>query len=68
MHSHLIAGARGLYAGGKTGTFTPMFFFKARKPAVGGGAAAHASKTAAPAPATTGRGRSVSKGRKRAVA
>ena len=32
MHSHLIAGARGLYAGGVTGTFTPMLFFLARKP------------------------------------
>jgi sterol 24-C-methyltransferase len=32
IHGHLIAGARGLRKGGETGTFTPMFFFKARKP------------------------------------
>ena len=28
----LIKGARGLVAGGQSGTFTPMFFFLARKP------------------------------------
>jgi hypothetical protein len=58
MHSHLIAAARGLSAGGETGTFTPMLFFKATKPAAGKGGKA-ATKAATPA----ARGRSKSRSR-----
>jgi sterol 24-C-methyltransferase len=59
MHSHLMAAARGLSAGGDTGTFTPMLFFKARKP--NGVIEAAAAAAAAPAAKATARGRSKSK-------
>jgi sterol 24-C-methyltransferase len=39
-HRMLACGAEGLVAGGRTGTFTPMYFFMARKPANGAKAAA----------------------------
>lgn len=66
MHAHLIAAARGLSAGGETQTFTPMLFFKARKPAAGKAAsAASPVKTASGASEakSTARGRSKSKSR-----
>ena len=63
MHSHLLSGAKGLYAGGKAGIFTPMLYFRARKP--GSGAATGAlpadSGHSVPAPSGGG-GRGGSKG------
>ena len=66
MHSHLMAAARGLSAGGETGTFTPMLFFKARKPAAAAPSSSAAAGAASPAKAAevkAARGRSKSKAR-----
>ena len=69
MHSHLIAAARGLSKGGETGTFTPMLFFKARKPEAASPAASSAagaivrSASKASTDSKTSRGRSKSRAR-----
>ncbi len=55
IHSCLIKGARGLTASGKLGIFTPMLFFKARRPLDGG--AGPAAAVASPAKRPVGRPR-----------
>ena len=70
MHSHLIAAAEGLRNGGETDTFTPMLFFKARKPEASASAApsrkSTAASSAAPASASKAGARGRSKSRSRA--
>jgi hypothetical protein len=59
------AGARTLRAGGEAGIFTPMFYFKARKPA--DGKPARSSQTTQPSPkaaAAAARSRSRSRSRR----
>ncbi len=53
----LIRGAEGLVAGGKSGTFTPMFFFLGRKPSNG--------SSSTPSSASTRAGRSRSRSARR---
>jgi len=60
MHGHLTTAAKDLYRSCQLGIFTPMLFFKARKPASGKPATAPRSAAATPA---ASRGRSPSKPR-----
>jgi len=59
MHRHLVTGAKTLTAGGRLGIFTPMYYFRARKPAAGEKAAKSAAAAGTPAAASK-RGRSPS--------
>jgi hypothetical protein len=63
MHRHLVTGATTLTAGGRLGIFTPMFYFRARKPAAGADKAP--GKAAGTPAAATKRGRSPSASAKR---
>lgn len=67
MHHHLVTASKTLYAGGKKGIFTPMFYFKARKPEDGIPANLAAEKTmraSVSTPTAGGRSRSRSASRK----